>query len=321
MKLLQKLSFGIIAASCMVITFIKPVLADTVFDYGKAVNKANTLTLSNLSDEELLEYLRDVNDFSKIIDSGIYIREISTAYEDIHSDMVLGPNGYQTCFTTTYNFGVDSINAYGYRPYSPDVKSVIVFDEQLRQWTEDHQSFRNDNFELEEGETITARREQDGILYLSTVLPYIGGFDGLFADLKAEPIPHGTLIYFESKFDIATGVLLSNQAFKEKDGQLVNVYYRVYEYHKEAPLVDKVNALHEDSFGGKTHTIGIIVGQGTEREKVYITTANESAFLDVWIRDVNGKYSVYLDPEYTIECPQTEYGYIPFDSDKVLYMK
>jgi len=321
-KLLKKLSFGLIVSSCLVLTFTKPTLADTVFNLEAAVNPANTLTLSNLSDEELLEYLKKVNDFSEILDSGVYIRQLETRYEDSVTDCVLGPNGLQVSFSNLpYKFVENPISGYGYRPYSNDVKSFIVFDDELSQWKIEHQNFRADNFELEEGEHITARREQDGILYLSTEMEYIGGFDGDFKEAQVEPIPYGTQMYFNSTFDIATGVLLTNQAFMKKNGQFVNADNRVYEYHSEMPKKDAVDALHEEVCGGKTHTIGIIVGQGTEREKYYVATANEDAFLDPWIRDKDRKYKFYLDSEFTVECPTNEYGYIPFDSDKIIYMK
>jgi len=109
--------------------------------------------------------------------------------------------------------------------------------------------------------------------------------------------------------------------FAFENGQFVRVFKQDFEYHTEQPLVKEVDALYEDICGGNTHTIRIVVGQGTEREKFYGITANEDAFLDVWIRDKNREYKCYLDPECTVECPTSEDGLVPFDSNKVLYMK
>lgn len=62
------------------------------------------------------------------------------------------------------------------------------------------------------------------------------------------------------------------------------------------------------------------MGAGTEREKEYVVAANEESILDYWILDADDTYTIYEDSEYTTTY-EPEDGFIPFDTDKTLYMK
>lgn len=93
------------------------------------------------------------------------------------------------------------------------------------------------------------------------------------------------------------------------------------QYLSENPIKEEVDALREKCYGGENYSIRIIVGQGTDREKVYETTINKDARLDLWVRDADGGYTVYTDPELTNEYSYEENDMLKFNADTTLYMK
>lgn len=76
------------------------------------------------------------------------------------------------------------------------------------------------------------------------------------------------------------------------------------EFHENNPVENRIKELHEEYYGGETHTITIIVGKGTNREKIYFISANKKTYLTCMIKDVNENNILYLDEN----CTELFYG-------------
>ena len=316
-KLLNFFLFILVA-----LLIVTPVFASDVINTESCTNPKSSKTLSYYSDDDLLKFISEVNRTNVIIDNGFYVRKLRTFIDNnSFSDSVIGPNGYYANFGTINRFVETPLASFGYYNVSPGVKLCRVYDDELRQWNTEHQYFRNFAYNFNESDKIISRSENKGILTIVVTGEYTGVWNTMYEDYKV-PVPEKIdSTYSIYTLDIASGLILTEEIYIIIDGVKSLLSTAVTEYYKKQPYIDKVKFLYDEVCGGNTHTIKIIVGHDTEREKRYQLTANEGSYLDPWIMDVNGQYAYYLDPEYTTPCPTDSNGYIPYDSDKVIYMK
>lgn len=280
----------------------------------------------NWTDQELLLAINRVNQDKQFVDEGYYKgMNINCLYSTSYS-YCFGPDDtfYSSDFEHTEEYVVEPDESCGiirYGNYSAEghEKMVTICEEQFVAAVK-NSDYLSDGDELIEGEVVISRKVENGILELETHSP---AQEEKFEEYQRFGIDMTKPIdYIQSiaTYDADSMILIEGKlsAFQEGEGFDYQIFTDVY--GKTNPFEEDIKKLKENITGGVTHTIKIIVGADTEREKEYVVTANEESILDYWILDADDTYTIYEDSEYTTTY-EPEDGFIPFDTDKTLYMK
>lgn len=291
---------------------------------GEKKNSAQRTSFSDLSNEELLAYLENNSFFTDYYGDCGYMTETHEALGGIGTYDVNGPNNYRLSRDDLAFYVNDGDISYGYFSYAPEDKLYRVFDEELLAWRIENENFSDRAFIVSSTETVSSREEKEGKLYLETTYMDDGVEADYFKNFGIE-IPENEYMFGQSVYDFSISKLVSGCKYFIKDGEKVYLDKIKRSFSKDLPEDAKAlqNELENLIMGSDDkHTITIIVGKGTDREKEYTVTANSDVFLDAWIRDIDGRYDIYSDAEYTkIFKDDEDTSFIPFDEDRVLYMK
>lgn len=280
----------------------------------------------NWSDKELLMTINEVNQDKQFVDEGYYKgMNVNNLYQIPYS-YCFGPDDtyYTSDSKHTEEYVVEpnescGIIKYGKSAYIGDAKAVTICEEQFVDAVK-NTDYLADGDVLTEGEVVISKKVENGILELETHSPAqeekFEEYQRLGIDMT-KPIGY---IQSIATYDADSMILIEGKLSAFQEGDYFNYQIFTNVYGKTNPFDEDIKRIKEDTLGGVTHTIKIIVGAGTEREKEYVVTANEDAILDYWILDADDTYTIYEDPDYTVYY-ESEDGFIPFDTDKILYMK
>lgn len=275
-----------------------------------------------MSDAEIRQKLADNNDHGKIVAGGEYcVSETSRinnqgTYKWVVSDQFFyfSKDGAETVYDHGEEYGMFDGSTF-YR--------VRVFDDELQEYEyEDLSGMTFTKYQLLDSERgVLLEKDGENMRY-ETLLSIAdkGGDEFLesygidskkYQELKAVCI-----------FETDTFRIINFEKYLvDENGEELLITTEKDQYLSENPVKEEVAALHEKCYGGENYKIRIIVGQGTDREKVYETTINKDVCLDLWVRDADGGYTVYTDPELTNEYLYDENDMLKFSADTTLYMK
>lgn len=277
---------------------------------------------STISDSELRTKLAENNTIKEIVDYGEWVDSLWYSAADINYYFASGPDNF-VYYVDDAGWEKISDNGlkYGFVAYTKK-PIVYAFDDELYEYYLSTEGSAYTKYTDEVTDKIIERTDTKDCIYLSITSLKENYSDEYYSINGVNPDDVKEVI---AKCEINPDnyrIKVQESYVILPDGSEKLLIKGIMNFHNENPVKERCEEMKELFFGGECHTITIIVGNGTEREAKYSTTANKNVYLDAWISDVDKKYNMYLDKEYTIpyETPDGD-DYIPFNKDLVLYMK
>lgn len=284
---------------------------------------------THISDLELMDKLNEANDLTQAVAEGACVScqydEVLLGYVsmDIYSPDEYQMYGYDDEGMISYTYDGEDV-FYMELYYLDDIRIIELFDKEQKDEYRLYMEVLRDFYLYNEGDVLTSRKEENGILYLTIDSTLSDSNKAMFADRGVDP-DKITRIYEESMYDASTLRLMELTYYCEVDGEAVAISSARLNF--EASIDQELKAEHENNFfGGETqHTVNIVVGTGTENEQTYSLTANEDVWIDNRLLSSEGGMDVYTDREctqlYNYSHSAAGYVFIGCEEDVTLYMK